>query len=69
MDMQQLNKTLGHALGNYQLAKAQGQRQSVIDAFRFTIKMLNRAKSSLKSGHTGWATFHVNLAVHSLKYL
>ena len=50
MDIKKLNKTLGHALGNYQIAIDRKLSSSTIHALKLAIRHLNLAKSELKQG-------------------
>ena len=50
MNMQKLNKAIGHTLANYQRATDRKLSSSTIHALKITIRHLNLAKSELKQG-------------------
>jgi hypothetical protein len=68
MDMDRLNKAIGHALANYQRAIALKLSSSDIYAFKLAIRYLNKAKAALKAGLQFLAEGHVRTALSIVRF-
>ena len=68
MNIQQLNKAIGHALANYQRAIALKLSIADINAFKLAIRYLNRAKAALKANMQQLAENHVLTALAIVRF-
>ena len=68
MNMQKLNKAIGHALANYQRAIALKLSISDIYAFKLAIRYLNKAKAALKANMQDLAEGHVRIALAIVRF-
>jgi|LakMenE18May11ns_1017448.scaffolds.fasta_scaffold5041541_1 hypothetical protein len=68
MNTQSLNRSIGLAMSALQQARANGNSAQAIDAIRWAIRFLNKARVSLKRGNVQLARFFITNAYADIKF-